>query len=96
VKFDSRSTDTFGEVGVVVDNAGIPRVAPPTTWHNDRAAAMLAFVAGLLVAAIGARPAEEPTDPGRPPSEPARTVSACRRLLSSWRRPISPTSAPGA
>jgi hypothetical protein len=47
VKLDSRSADAFGQVGVVVDNAGIPRVAP-TAWHNDRAAAMLAFVVELF------------------------------------------------
>ena len=75
MKFDSRSADAFGQVEVVVDNARIPRVAPPTAWHNDRAAAMLAFVAGLLVAALGARAADEPARP-QPTAEQADTDSA--------------------
>jgi NAD(P)-dependent dehydrogenase (short-subunit alcohol dehydrogenase family) len=68
MKFDSRSADAFGQVDIVVNNAGIPNVAPLTAWHKDRpaagrAAAMLAFAAGLLVAALGARAADEPARP---------------------------------
>jgi hypothetical protein len=80
MKFDSRSADAFGQVDIVVDNAGIPNVAPLTAWHKDRpaagrAAAMLAFAAGLLVAALGARAADEPARP-RPAAERAGTDSA--------------------
>ena len=90
MKSDSRSADAFGQVDLVIESADIPHLTPLTTSHNDRpaasrAAAMRAFVAGLLVAAIGARPADKPTDPGRPPSEPTRTVSACSRLRKSAR-----------
>jgi NAD(P)-dependent dehydrogenase (short-subunit alcohol dehydrogenase family) len=68
MKFDSRSADAFGQVDIVVNNAGIPNVAPLTAWHKDRpaagrAAAMRAFAAGLLVAALGARAADEPARP---------------------------------
>ena len=66
--FDSRSADAVGQVDLVSDNAGIANVAPLTQWHKDRpvagrAAAMLAFAAGLLVAALGGRAADEPARP---------------------------------
>jgi NAD(P)-dependent dehydrogenase (short-subunit alcohol dehydrogenase family) len=97
MKFDSRSADAFGQVDIVVNNAGIPDVAPLAPWQKDRpapgrAAAMLAFAAGLLVAALGARAADQPA---RPQSrDPARSAFVRSRLRSSSRRPISPTSAP--
>ncbi len=73
MKFYSRSADAFGQV----DNAGIQRVAP---WHKSRpaagrAAAMLAFAAGLLVAVLGARAADEPARP-QPIAERAGTDNA--------------------
>jgi hypothetical protein len=68
MKFDSRSFGAFGQVDLVVNNAGIQHVAPPPPWRKDspaagRAAAMLAFAAGLLVAAPGSPAADEPARP---------------------------------
>ena len=66
MNFDSLSADPFGHSDLAVKNAGIPNVAPLTSWHKHhrpaaaRAAAMLAFAAGLLVAALGAWAADEP------------------------------------
>jgi hypothetical protein len=67
MRFDSRSTDAVVQSDLVVNNAGISNVAPLRPWHRGRpaagrAAAMLAFAAGLLVAALGAGAAE----PARP------------------------------
>ena len=78
MKFDSRSADAVGQVNFVVNKAGIPNVAPLTTWRKDRAAvsraaAMLAFAAGLLVAALGAG-ADEPAR-AQPAAERAGTDS---------------------
>lgn len=55
----------FGQVDVVVNNAGLPNVASLTPGHKDRpaagrSAAMLAFAAGFLVAAVGAWAADAP------------------------------------
>jgi hypothetical protein len=80
MKFDSRPADAFGQVDIPVNNAGMTNVAPLTPWHKDRpavdhAAAMLAFAAGLLVAALGARAADEPARP-QPTAEQAGTNSA--------------------
>ena len=79
MKFESRSADAFGRVDIVVNNAGIPNLAPLTAWQKDRstagrAVAMLAFAAGLLVAALGARAADEPARPP-PTAEQAGTDS---------------------
>ena len=69
MNFNGLSADPFGHTGVAVKDAGIPNVAPLTSWHKHhrpaaaRAAAMLAFAAGLLVAALGARAADEPARP---------------------------------
>ena len=99
MRFDSRSADAAGSVDSSSTNAGIPNVAPRAPWHKDRpvagrAAAMLAFAAGLLVAALGARAADAPARP-QPTAERAGADSAaCGRLRSSSRRLISPTSAP--
>jgi hypothetical protein len=65
MNFNSCSADAFVQVDVVVNNAGIPNLAPLTAWQKDRstagrAVAMLAFAAGLLVAALGARAGDEP------------------------------------
>ena len=59
MKIDSRSADAFGQIDLVVNKAGISNVAPLAPRRKDRAAAgrkaaMLAFAAGLLVAALGA------------------------------------------
>ena len=98
MKFNSDSAGAFGQVDIVVDNAGVPNLAPLTPWHKDRpaagrAAAMLAFAAGFLVAALGARAAGQAARP-HPSAERARTASACSRPRSSSRSPISPMSAP--
>lgn len=66
MKFDRRSA--FGLVDIVVSNAGVRRAASLAPRQKDRAAAgrgaaMLAFAAGLLVAAIGAPAAGEPARP---------------------------------
>ena len=99
MKFEGRPADAFRQVGLVVNDAGIPNVAPLTPWHKDRpaagrAAAMLAFLAGLLVAALGAWAAGEPARPRPTDERAARTASARSRPQSSSRSPISPTSAP--
>jgi hypothetical protein len=97
MKFDNRSA--FGPVDIVVSNARLQHVAPLAPRHKDRpaagrAAAMLAFAARFLVAALGHGRRTSRRDPGRPPSEPARTAPARSRPRSSSRRPISLTSAP--
>jgi hypothetical protein len=75
MKCDSRSADAVGQVDFVVDKAGAPNVAPLTPWREraavSRAAAMMAFAAGLLVGALGAR-ADEPAR-AQPPAEQAVT-----------------------
>ncbi len=53
MKSDSRYAGAFGQLDLVVNNTGIPKLAPLTPWHKDcpaaaRAAAMLALAAGLL------------------------------------------------
>ncbi len=35
MKFNSCSADAFGQVDVVVNNAGIPNLAPLTAWQKD-------------------------------------------------------------
>jgi hypothetical protein len=67
MRFDSLSADAVGQVDFVVYKAGNPNVAPLAPWRKDpaavrRAAAMLAFAPGLLVAALGAG-ANEPARP---------------------------------
>ena len=76
MKFDSRSADAFGQIDLVVNQAGISNVAPLAPRRKDRAAAgrkaaMLAFAAGLLAAALGAG-----TD------EPARAQSTAERAAT--------------
>ena len=78
MKSDTLSTDAVEQVDFVVSNAGIPNLAPLTSRHKHhhpaaaRAGAMLAFAAGLLVAALGAWAADEPARP-RPTAERAGT-----------------------
>ena len=79
MKFNSDSAGAFGQVDIVVDNAGVPNLAPLTPWHKDRpaagrAAAMLAFAAGFLVAALGTRAAGQAARP-HPSAERAGTAS---------------------
>ena len=79
MKFDSRSADAFGQIDVVVNNAGLPNVTSVTPWHKDRpaagrTAAMIAFAVGLLVAMFGAWAADESART-RPPAERAGTDS---------------------
>jgi hypothetical protein len=74
--FRSRSADA---VDLVVNKTGIRTEARLTPWNKDRpaaggAVAMLAFAAGLIVAAVGARAADEPARP-RPTAERASTDS---------------------
>jgi hypothetical protein len=78
MNFDSLSADPFGRTDLAVKN-GISNVAPLTSWHKRRrpaaarAAATLAFAAGLLVAALGAG-AHEPARV-QPTAERASTDS---------------------
>lgn len=80
MKLGSCSADAFGQVDIALNNADTPHVAPLTPQQKDRpgagrAAAMLAFAAGLLVAALGARAADEPARP-QPAAERAGTDSS--------------------
>ena len=64
MKLNSRSADVFKQVDLVVSNPAVATVASPTPWDKQRgaagrAAAMLAFAAGFLAAALGAV-ADEP------------------------------------
>ena len=75
MKFDSRAADAVVQFDLVVNNAGMSNVAPLRPWHKGRpaagrAAAMLAFAAGLLVAALGAGAGE----PVRAQATAERTV----------------------
>jgi hypothetical protein len=96
MRFDSRSAKAVGRVDILVNNACLPKVASRAPWHKDRpvagrAAAMLAFAAGLLVGALGARAEDAPVGP-QPTAERAGADS--RRMRNSSRRLINPTSAP--
>ena len=76
MRFDSLSADAVGQVDFVANKAGIANGAQLTPWRKNRAAvsraaAMLAFALGLLVAALGAA-ADEPARP-RPTVERAGT-----------------------
>ena len=78
MNFDDLSADPFGHTDLAVKYAGIPNVTPLTSWDKHhrpaaaRTAAMLAFAAGLLVAALGAWAADELARP-RPTVERAGT-----------------------
>ena len=93
MKLESRSADAFGQVDLVVSNAGIPIVASLNhdtggSGMGKRVAGllvealpaagviMLAFAAGLLAAAIGARAEDEPVRP-QPTAEQVRTDCHC-------------------
>jgi hypothetical protein len=75
MKSDSLSADAVGQVDFVVNNAGIPNLAALTPWREraavSRAAAMMAFAAGLLVGALGAGA-----------DEPARAQPAAERTVT--------------
>jgi hypothetical protein len=80
MKFGSCSADAFGQVDITLNNADTPHVAPLTPRQKDRpesgrAAAMLAFAAGLFVAALGARASDQPARP-QPSAERAGTDSS--------------------
>jgi hypothetical protein len=68
MKFDSRFADALGQVDLVVNKPGIPKMVrlSPRLKHRlvaGGAAALLAFAVGLLVAAFGAWAADEPARP---------------------------------
>jgi len=55
MKLGNRSADALAQVDLTVSNANVPTVTSPMPWDKQRraavrAAAMLAFAAGLLVA----------------------------------------------
>jgi len=75
MEFDSRFADAFGQVDLIINRPGVPKVArlSPRLKHRLVAgslAAMLAFAVGLLVAVFGARAADESARP-RPTAERA-------------------------
>jgi hypothetical protein len=79
MKLHSRSADAVRQVNLGFQKPGIPNVAllSPRLKHRliaCAAAAMLAFAVGLLVAAFGARAADEPARP-QPSAERAGTDS---------------------
>jgi hypothetical protein len=94
MKVDSRSADAAGKVDFAVNKAGIPNVARLTPWRKDRAAvsrtaAMLAFAAGLLVAALGAGAAEPAR--AQPTAERAATDSVRGQpIAEQFARPNQP------
>jgi hypothetical protein len=90
--FDSRSA-ALQPVDLVASQPAFRtgrRSCRGTTYRS--AAAMLAFVAGLLLAAVAGLTRRR--GPRGLPSEPAWTVPACNRLRTSSCRPISQTLAP--
>ena len=74
MKFYSRSPNLFGQVDIFVDNVGISNVARFAQRHKGaatgRAAAILAFTAGLLIAALAAQAEDAPVQP-QPTAEQA-------------------------
>ena len=79
MKFDSCSAGPFGQVDLVVNKPGIPKVTllSPRLKHRlvaCGAAALLAFAVGLLVAVFGALAADESARP-RPTTERTGTDS---------------------
>jgi hypothetical protein len=91
--FDSRSAD-LQPVDLVVSHGGVPDRTAFMPWHKYRsAAAMLAFVAGLLRAAVVARADASARPEGtaeRAGMDSARVQPTAR---TSSRRPISQTLA---
>jgi hypothetical protein len=100
MKFDDHSADALrqthlGQIDLVVNNAGIPKMVPLTPEHKrrpapGRVAPILAFAAGLLVAALGAEAADEPTR-SRPTAERAGTDSV---RVPPTARQLAPPSQP--
>ena len=94
MKFDIYSGDAFGQVS----DTGIPKGAP---WHMDRsaaarAAAMLAFAAGLLVTAFRAG-ANEPAGlepiPERAGTDSAHVQPTAKRLAPPNQSGVSDSDA---
>jgi hypothetical protein len=97
MKFDNHSDDAFRQIGGGVNNAGLPNVASLTPWRKDRpaagrTAAMLAFAAGFLVAAVGAWAADAPV---RPQPTAARAGADSVRAQPTARQ-FAPPSQPDA
>ena len=67
MRFYSRSPNLFGQVDIFVDNVGISNMARCARRHKGaatgRAAAILAFTAGLLIAALAAQAEGAPVRP---------------------------------
>jgi hypothetical protein len=112
MRFDSLSADPFGHADLAVRNTGIPNVARLTSWRKHhrpaaaRAAAMLAFAAGLLVAVVGAWVADEPARPRTdtvrfqpvaeqfaPPNQPDLSASNARFIDQLYRELVGPPAA---
>ena len=97
MKLGNRSADALAQVDLTVSNANVPTVTSPMPWDKQRraavrAAAMLAFAAGLLVA-LGAG-ADESARP-QPTVERGRTDCHCMQpTTKQFATPISPTSTP--
>jgi hypothetical protein len=94
MKFDHWSDDAFGQV----DDAGIPKGA---RWRKDRsaaarAAAMLAFAAGLLVAPFRAgahEPAGPEPTPERAGADSAHAQPTVKRLAPPKQSDVSDSDA---
>ena len=85
MKLGNRSADALAQVDLTVSNANVPTVTSPMPWDKQRraavrAAAMLAFAAGLLVAALGAG-ADESARP-QPTVERGRTDCHCMQPIA--------------
>jgi hypothetical protein len=102
MKFDSGSADTFGQVDLVVNKPGIPKVAllSPRLKHRlvaCGAAALLAFAVGLLVAVFGALAADQPARPRptaeRPGADSARVQQTARRFAPPNQPDVSDSDA---
>jgi hypothetical protein len=102
MKFDSGSADTFGQVDLVVNKPGIPKVAllSPRLKHRlvaCGAAALLAFAVGLLVAVFGALAADQPARPRptaeRPGADSARVQQTARRCAPPNQPDVSDSDA---
>ena len=81
----NRSADALAQVDLTVSNANVPTVTSPVPSDKQRpaaarSAAMLAFAAGLLVAALGAG-ADESARP-QPTVERGRTDCHCMQPIA--------------
>jgi len=85
MKLGNRSADALAQVDLTVSNANVPTVTSPVPSDKQRpaaarSAAMLAFAAGLLVAALGAG-ADESARP-QPTVERGRTDCHCMQPIA--------------